>query len=161
MLNMASILFLFVWILFRCSFCQNILTFNYIYFEIWNKIKALINNDESFFQKHVFLHFNCTHEANTINIHMNYYHTMEFIIRYVYKAYALIILLIMKIAFIKKSCFVLWKYIIGRQNFLWKLKEVLYRVTCSVLKGEGYVKEDNKSSRQKSSKENKDVKNVY
>lgn len=28
------------------------LTFNYIYFEIWNKIKALINNDESFFKKH-------------------------------------------------------------------------------------------------------------
>lgn len=54
-----------------------------------------------------FLHFNCTHEANTINIHMNY-HTMEFIIRYVYKAYTLIILLIMKIAFIKKSCFVYW-----------------------------------------------------
>lgn len=80
------------------------------------------------------------------------YHTMEFIIRYVYKAYALIILLITKIAFIKKSCFVLWKYIFGRQNFLWKLKEVLYRVTCSVLKGE---------VRQKSSKENKDVKNVY
>lgn len=91
------------------------------------------------------------------------YHTMEFIIRYVYKAYTLIILLIMKIAFIKKSCFVLWKYIIGRQNFLWKLKEVLYRVTCSVLRGRGggYVKVDNKSSRQKSSKENKDVKNVY
>lgn len=77
------------------------------------------------------------------------YHTMEFIIRYVYKAYTLIILLIMKIAFIKKSCFVLWKYIIGRQNFLWKLKEVLYRVTCSVLKGGGvYLKVYNKSSRQ-------------
>lgn len=89
------------------------------------------------------------------------YHTMEFIIRYVYKAYTLIILLIMKIAFIKKSCFVLWKYIIGRQDFLWKLKEVLYRVTCSVLRGRGYVKVDNKSSRQKSSKENKEVKNVY
>lgn len=113
-----------------------------------------------FFRNIFFLHFNCTHEANTINIHINY-HTMEFIIRYVYKAYTLIIILIMKIAFIKKSCFVLWKYIIGRQNFLWKLKEVLYRVTCSVLKGEGYVKVDNKSSRQKSSKENKDVKNVY
>lgn len=70
-----------------------------------------------FFRNIFFLHFNCTHEANTINIHMNY-HTMEFIIRYVYKAYTLIILLIMKVAFIKKSCFVLRKYIIGRQNFL-------------------------------------------
>lgn len=65
------------------------------------------------------------------------YHTMEFINCYVYKAYTLIILIIMMITFIKKSCFVLWKYIIGRQNFLWKLKEVLYRVTCSVLKGGG------------------------
>lgn len=54
-----------------------------------------------FFRNIFFLHFNCTHEANTINIHMNY-HTMEFIIRYVYKAYTLIILLIMVIAFIKK-----------------------------------------------------------
>lgn len=134
--------------------------FNFQLHLFWNKIKALINNDESFFQKRVFLHFNCTHEANTINIHMSY-HTMEFIIRYVYKSFALNILLIMKIAFIKKSCFVLWKYVIGRQNFLWKLKEVLYRVTCSVLKGGGYLKVDNKSSRQKSSKENKDVKNFY
>lgn len=74
-----------------------------------------------FFRNTFFLHFNCTHEANTINIHMNYY-TMEFIIRYVYKAYTLIILLIMMIAFIKKVLLCVMKIYYWTPEFPLKIK---------------------------------------